>query len=106
MTILNAILCGWISYVAFAFMAHRHPPNQFRDMMMQGGLAMIFALAAAAAIMPFPSDHEPRWWTLGLQCGGFIVASVLYDMEFGLKRHGQMLFAWVRGLPHRVWPWS
>lgn len=98
MIVLNAILCGWISYVAFAFMAHRHPPKLLREMVMQGGLAVIFALALAAAIMPFPADREPQWWTLGLRFGGFIVATVLYDMEFGIKRHTRMLRAWLRGL--------
>lgn len=101
MIVLNAILCGWISYVAFAFMAHRHPARLFRDMVMQGGLAVIFAFALAAAIMPFPTDREPQWWSLGLRFGGFIVALVLYDIEFGIKRHALMLRAWLRGL----WPW-
>lgn len=105
MIVLNAILCGWISYVAFAFMAHRHPPKLFRDMVMQGGLAVIFALALAAAIMPFPTDHEPQWWTVGLRFGGFIVASALYDMEFGIVRHLRMLRTWFATLPRRVWPW-
>ena len=105
MIILNAILCGWISYVAFAFMAHRHPPKQLRDMVMQGGLAMIFALSAASAIMPFLTGHEPGWWTLGLRCGGFIVATVLYDGEFNIAHQLRQLTAWVRDLPRRTWPW-
>lgn len=102
MIVLNAIMCGWISYVAFAFMAHRHPPKLIRDMLMQGGLALVFALALAAAAMPFATGKYPHWWTLGMRAGLFIIACVLYDMEFGVVRHAQMLRDWFKAMPGRI----
>lgn len=97
MNLLNAIFCVWVSYVAFAFMAHRHPPKLFKDMLMQGGLAVVFAFGIGAAILAYRTGGQPPWWTVTFRGGLALVATMLYDMQFGVKRHWLMLLRWTRG---------
>lgn len=98
--LVNAVLCGWVSYVAFAFMAHRHPPKLLKDMLMQGGLAVVFAFGIGAAVLAFRAGLAPPWWTVAFRGGLALVATMIYDMQFGVKRHAKMLLDWTRGWGH------
>lgn len=95
MTFLNMIFCFVIAYVAFAFLAHRHPPRRPKEIVMQCGLAAVFAFAAFAALVPMRIG-APHWWTVSLRGGLSLVAVMLYDMQFGLERHWSIFIAWAK----------
>lgn len=98
---INAILCFWIAYVAFALMAHRHPPKTVQDKILQVGLGIIFGLSIAAALLPFPTGKSPASWTVGIRIGGALVATVAYDETFNIRNQLGELRLWLRLLADR-----